>query len=73
MNYTGVNEAAAAARERLEYEYDHVPSLGTCVYCGEPVRASTARWDGDEYVETDDGIVHWECWDEYGETLKKQG
>jgi len=33
---------------------------GTCVDCGEPIM------DGDEYIVTDKGTMHWDCFTDLG-------
>lgn len=70
----GINEAALAAREREEAEWENRPIIGYCAACGEPIRGKTERWEGDWYVDSPDGPIHWDdCWMNYGESLLKEG
>lgn len=70
---TGINEAALTAREREEAELEKaMPIVGYCCQCEEPIRGHTDSLEGDYYIESEDGLVHWDCWDAYGETKKKE-
>lgn len=40
--------------------------IGECFYCGEPITA------GQEYIDCEDGLIHWECWDDYGRDKKER-
>lgn len=47
-------------------------SIGECVQCYQPILARDEGYEGEEYVETEDGLVHWECWDAYGRDKKQE-
>ena len=57
---------------RLEPEEHEQPYRDLCVECGEPIRIATDTHYGEEYIMTEDGPVHWECWNQYGEKLKQE-
>ena len=41
--------------------------LNYCAHCGEPIYMGSSKYEGDEYVDTLDGLIHyWECWSDYG-------
>lgn len=46
--------------------------IGECVQCGEKILCETEGRAGEEYVMTEDGPVHWECWMEYGYDKKER-
>lgn len=46
--------------------------FGDCIQCGGPIFAANEDYDGEEYIETEDGPVHWDCWFEYGKKQKKE-
>ena len=69
-----VNTVALAQREREEAEWEKtMPKIGVCIHCYEPILGSTEAYEGDDYVETEDGPVHWDCWDDYGRSIVKHG
>lgn len=54
-----------------EWEEIQANNIGVCIQCGQPIIKDTPTYEGDEYIETEDGLVHWECWREYGEGKKE--
>lgn len=55
-----------------ESQTDIRPIFGRCVHCGKIIHSEISGYDGDEYVATPDGPVHWDCWFEYGLKTKKE-
>lgn len=52
---------------------DHIQeSIGLCIQCGAPIYRANEAYDGEEYIETEDGPVHWDCWRAYGWRKKKE-
>ena len=69
----GINEAALTVREREEERLIRsMPIKGICCQCEEPILGHTDSLEGDWYIETEDGLVHWDCWDAYGKSLRKE-
>lgn len=57
----------------LEHERENRRSIGECFYCGQPILAADDGYYGDEYIETMDGLIHYEeCWEKYGREMKKE-
>lgn len=69
----GINEAALADRIRREAQEEKMPVIANCIQCGRPIFEGTETLEGDDYVETEDGPVHWDCWDDYGRSVMKHG
>ena len=67
------NAVALAQREREEAEWEKRPVIAICAHCYLPIRGRTEKFEGDWFVETEDGPVHWDCWDEYGSERIKEG
>lgn len=68
-----VNTVALARREKEEAEWESRPFVDWCIFCGEAIKGQTERYEGDWYVDSPDGPVHWDCWEKYGESLLKEG
>ena len=51
---------------------DPRPVFSRCIYCGKIIYSSAPGWDGDEYVDTPDGSVHWDCWGDYGRKIRRE-
>ena len=66
------NLQALAEMEREEIEWENRPTVEICAFCGEPIKGRTERWEGDWFVDSPDGPVHWDCWTKYGESLLKE-
>ena len=43
--------------------------IGICESCGNIIHGQTDDEYGEDYVKIPDGIVHWDCWDDYGRSL----
>lgn len=69
MSYT--DEPVIDAEEYCSRE-DPRPIVGTCEQCGHPVYGRSENYDGDECIEIPGGLIHWDCWNDYGKTLKKE-
>lgn len=68
------NTVALAQREREEAEWEKkMPKIGVCIHCYGPILGSTETLEGDDYIEVEDGPVHWDCWDDYGRSIVKHG
>lgn len=48
------------------------PVAGICAYCHAPIYGRDLSHDGEEYINTIDGPVHWECWMQYGLERRKE-
>ena len=77
--YGGIGEMSMSytdnpVRDAEEYcsREDLRPIVGACEYCGNPIYGPTEDMYGDDYVELPDGLVHWECWNDYGRSLRKE-
>lgn len=54
----------------LERE-EEARTIGECFYCGKPILGETDSYYGDEFIECEDGMIHYdECWDQYGREKK---
>lgn len=69
MSYTDNPERDA---ENYFSREESWPKIGICEQCGRPVYRASQYEHGDEYIEIPDGLVHWECWNDYGKMLKKE-
>lgn len=65
MYYTD-NPPLDAERYYAELEQEEPQSIGKCFYCDEPILA------GQEFIDCEDGLIHWECWDDYGKDKKER-
>ena len=48
---------------------DKRPIVGICESCGNIIHGQTDDEYGEDYVQIQDGLVHWDCWDDYGRKL----
>ena len=60
------------AERYYESQTDTRPIFDRCIHCGRIIHSAMPGYDGDEYVETPDGPVHWDCWDEYGRKMIRE-
>ena len=47
------------------------PIIGTCEFCEEMIHGSTDGEYGDEYIEIHDTLIHWDCWGNSGNSLRR--
>ena len=50
------------------------PFAGECEMCGAELYNEDEANYADEYIETEHGLICWDCWDDYGRwLLREQG
>lgn len=55
-----------------DYDKDEREEIGTCYICNAPIYAYPDGYEGDAYIEIDEGYCHFDdCWYEYGNRRKK--
>lgn len=58
--------------QAIQERIDSMPTVGYCAHCGDPIKQSTSDLVGDEYVQIDDYLFHFDdCWWNYGNENKK--
>lgn len=48
---------------------DRPQYIGKCELCKRELHLGTETWDCDDFAYTPDGIICWDCWDDYGRKL----
>ncbi len=66
------NPVNDALRRDWEIELRRRNNIGKCLHCGEPILCADISHYGDDYVEIDEGLVHWDCWHEFGRDKRRE-
>lgn len=58
--------------ESINHEKHEGRVIGRCIQCDGDILKETGLYEGDWYIETEDGLVHEECWAEYGRDKREK-